>query len=196
MQSFPRISLYTVGIICLYVILFPLFFIFTPNVFQYHFSNAQSGQVLIIISGTFLLFYVLNSFFHFRTLKWQNLRFFQIIVLVFYALFFAIPEEILFRGILQATLQNFVHNIFAVVIVSSVVFGLAHLPNGARGLSIKNWNWRFAAFAFFGGLPLTLIFAITNSLLIPTLLHAFFLIFFRLFTYERFDHTGLVEADR
>ncbi|MDO8664807.1 MAG: CPBP family intramembrane metalloprotease [Candidatus Liptonbacteria bacterium] len=188
MQNFLTISKYKLWVIGLYLVIFPLFFVFTPSVLRYNFTVVHIGQVLLIIAVTFLGFYLLNLFFHFRKVGWQNLKFFQIILVAAYAVLFAVPEEIIFRGIIQSTLQNSINNILMVVVISSAIFGLAHLPNGVNGLHPKDWNWRFAAVTFLAGLPLSLIFAITNSLLIPTLLHAFFLTFFKLFMFSPQEH--------
>lgn len=186
MKKYLTISKYTLCVIGLYVIMFPLFFIFTPNALRYGygFITTNLGQVILIIVGTFLVSYLLNSFFHFRKIGWRNLKFSQIVLATTYAALVAVPEEIIFRGIIQSTLQNSIHNLLMVAVISSAIFGLAHLPNGASGLHPKDWNWPLVTVSFLVGLPLSLIFAITNSLLIPTLLHAFFLIFLKLFTKE------------
>jgi membrane protease YdiL (CAAX protease family) len=72
--------------------------------------------------------------------------------------------------------------IFAIILAASI-YGCAHLLNGAKGLGIKKLNWKFAKLTFLLGLPFGIIFAITNSLLIPSLLHAF-LVFFMCLTRE------------
>jgi len=182
MKNLLDISKYKLWVIGLYIIIFPLFFVFTPNALHYNFSNSHFCQVLLIIGATFLGSYLLNLFFHFRKIMWQKLELSQIVLVVIYALLFAVPEEIIFRGIAQNFLQNSLDSVMIVIIISSGIFGLAHLPNGGKGSHPKDWNWRFAVVTFLAGLPLSTIFAITGSLLIPTLLHAFFLIFFKLFT--------------
>jgi len=184
MKNLLDISKYKLWVIGLYIIIFPMFFIFTPNVLDYNFSVSHLEQVLLTIFVTFVCFYLLNLFFNFRKIKWQSLKFSQIVLTIIYSLLFAIPEEIIFRGIIQNFFQNSIDSIVVVIIISSLIFGLAHLPNGGNGLHPKDWNWRFAGVTFFVGLPLSIIFAITGSLLIPTLLHTFFLIFFKLFTDE------------
>src|SRR3989344_9687248 len=184
MKNLLDISKYKLWIIALYIIIFPMFFVFTPDALYYNFSSVDFEQVLLIIAGTFLGSYLLNIFFHFRKIKWQKLEFSQIVLIIIYALLLAVPEEIIFRGIVQNFLQNSLDSVMIVIIISSGIFGLVHLPNGGKGLHPKDWNWQFAVVAFLAGLPLSIIFAKTGSLLIPTLLHAFFLIFFKLFTDE------------
>jgi len=184
MQNFLGISRYKLWITTLYAVLFPLFFVFTPDALHYGFSSAHLGQVLFIIAITFLGIYSLNLLFGLRKIGWRGLVVPRDAWVILYAVFFAVPEEIIFRGIIQGALQNFISNTLVLVVLSSAIYGLAHLPNEAKGLHIKNWNWRFALVAFIAGLPLSFIFAITQSLLIPTLLHAFYLIFFKLFIEE------------
>lgn len=184
MRRLLTISKYNLWIIGLYLAVFPLFFVFAPRVLRYDLAIVQSGYVALIIAVTFLIFYLLNSFLRFRAIGWQSSKPLQVFPVIVYALLFAVPEEMIFRGLIQDALQNSIHNAAVAVAVSSVIFGLAHLPNGAKGRRVKDWNWEFAAMAFFAGIPLGLIFALTDSLLVPTLLHAFFLIFFRLFTGE------------
>ena len=183
-KRFSDISHYKLWIISLYVILFPLFFVFIPDVLRYDFSSAHLGQVLFIIAITFLGIYSLNLLFGLRKIGWRGLAVPRDAWVILYAVFFAVPEEIIFRGIVQGALQNFINNTLVLVVISSAIYGLAHLPNEAKGLRIRDWNWRFALVAFIAGLPLSFIFAITQSLLIPTLLHAFYLIFFKLFIEE------------
>jgi membrane protease YdiL (CAAX protease family) len=102
----------------------------------------------------------------------------KIIFTIFYAVLFAVPEEIIFRGLVQGTLATIIENTAITVIISSLIFGLAHLPNGANSLHLKDWNWKFCIIACLAGLPLGIAFAITGSLFIPTLLHVLFLIMF------------------
>jgi|SRR3989338_1347510 len=178
------ISKYKLWVIGIYTAIFLFFFVFTPDVLRYNFTAAHIWQVSLVIAGTFCGFYLLNLFFNLRKIKLQNLKFQQIALMLVYASAFAVPEEIIFRGVIQGTIQNYINNTFIIIFISSAIFGLAHLSNGGKGLHPKDWNWRLAAVTFLAGLPLSLSFAITGSLLIPTVLHACFLIFFGLFTEE------------
>jgi len=181
MQESIVISRYNLWILCLYVILFPLVAVYMPNVLNYNFSSGSLVQVLLITGSSLIGIFLLNKLFRTYKLKWQGLTVVQILQINVYALLIAIPEEIIFKGIIQGSLQNAISNTLIAVLISSVIFGAAHLPNGARGLHPKDWNWRFATATFLIGLPLGLIFAITGSLLIPTLLHALLLVFFKLY---------------
>ncbi len=182
MGNFSKYKIFIVG---LYVILFPLFFIFTPHALRYDFSTVNLPLLVLLVAGTVLAFYLLNLFFGFYQIEWRHPTFSESIWRVVYAVLFAVPEEIIFRGIVQGALQNSLSNVVLIVFISSAVFGLAHVPNGAGGLHITDWNWQFAAITFLAGLPLGLTFALTGSLLVPTLLHALFLAFFLLFIREK-----------
>ena len=181
MQSSISISKYNLWVVGLYAILFPLIWVFAPNVLNYNFSSDSLGHVLLISVSSLFGIFLLNTMFNTYNLKWQHLSLLQIFQVTIYALLFAIPEEIIFKGIIQGSLQNAISNILIVVLISAVIFGAAHFPNGASGLHPKDWNWRFATATFLIGLPLGLIFAMTGSLLIPTLLHALLLVFFKLY---------------
>ena len=181
MQESIVISRYNLWILCLYVILFPLVAVYMPNVLNYNFSSGSLVQVLLITGSSLIGIFLLNKLFRTYKLKWQGLTVVQILQINVYALLIAIPEEIIFKGIIQGSLQNAISNTLIAVLISSVIFGAAHLPNGARGLRPEDWNWRFGAATFLVGLPLGLIFALTGSLLIPTLLHALLLVFFKLY---------------
>ena len=181
MQSSISFSKYNLWVIGLYAILFPLIWVFAPNVLNYNFSSDSLAQVLLITGSSLFGIFLLNTIFNAYNLKWQHLSLLQIFQVTLYALLFAIPEEMIFKGIIQGSLQTAISNTLIAVFISAVIFGAAHLPNGASGLHPKDWNWRFASATFLVGLPLGLIFAITGSLLIPTLLHALLLIFFKLF---------------
>lgn len=163
-----RISRYNLCLIGFYVLIFPVFFIVIPEVLRYSFSSRDIKAIVLIMCLSLLSVYLSNSS-KFHKLKWVG--FSKIIMLIGYAVLFAIPEEIIFRGIIQNLIQHYIPNIVLVVIISSVIFGLAHLPNGAKGLYPYNWNWRLVAGVCLAGIPLGLLFAITNSLLTPTVLH-------------------------
>ena len=56
-------------------------------------------------------------------------------------LFTALPEEILFRGIIQQMIQDRVKDERVALGVASVIFGLAHLNNGTAGFPVPNWMY-------------------------------------------------------
>jgi len=62
----------------------------------------------------------------------------------------ALPEELLFRGIIQNLAARRVKKDWGGLIVASAVFGLAHLNNTTRGFAVP--NWAYVAIATIAGL--------------------------------------------
>ncbi len=96
------------------------------------------------------------------------------IVLGFIAIF-SLLEEIFFRGVVQGVFLDALPT-FAAVVVSALIFGCAHLCNRMKSFTLQGLNWHLVGLSFLGGIPLGLLFAITDSLLLPTILHALFLL--------------------
>lgn len=65
-------------------------------------------------------------------------------------LFTALPEELLFRGIIQNQLQLGLGKWLPALLVASVIFGLSHLNNATTGFPEP--NWMYAAMATLAGL--------------------------------------------
>lgn len=67
------------------------------------------------------------------------------------------------------------------ILISSTLFGMAHILNEAKSIHSKNWNWKLVTISFVAGLYLGLLYENTGSLLLPTILHAFFVIALKVF---------------
>lgn len=81
-------------------------------------------------------------------------------------IFVAIPEELLFRGIIQNFLQrSFLRPVWALV-VTSIIFGAAHLNNGPH-----QPDWRYFLLATIAGLFYGNAYNRAGSLLAPALVH-------------------------
>jgi len=93
----------------------------------------------------------------------------------------ALPEEIIFRGFIQRYLQSNISNISVVIFLSSIIFGLAHIPNGARGFLPKQWNWKLVVMSFVAGFYLGFAYFLTGSLVVPIILHALFAVVAKMF---------------
>ncbi|MBI5530458.1 MAG: CPBP family intramembrane metalloprotease [Candidatus Doudnabacteria bacterium] len=83
-----------------------------------------------------------------------------------------ISEEFMFRGIIQNFLEKTLNRPNLAWFFASILFGLAHLNNGARGLAIWDWNWTYAGFATIAGLAYGQVFRHSRSILYAVLLHA------------------------
>jgi uncharacterized protein len=160
-------------------------FFLAPEVLQYGWEGSYWPIVGAIGAGTLLVAWLANRALQVFPLRNRGLSVGLVAQALAHAALIAIPEEILFRGLIQGGLQPFIPSLPLLVLGSSLIFGLAHLPNGAWGWRIRQWNWNFARVAFLVGLPLGLLYALTGSLLAPTLLHMLLLMIFKLFAEER-----------
>jgi membrane protease YdiL (CAAX protease family) len=172
MKTKQFISKYSLGIIIVYLGITPFLYLF-----------VQRGSYYIVTSLTLcfsLSAFVTTFLFLMYKIKVGHSKATQAFWVVVYGLLFAFPEEILFRGIVQGFLQKSLNNSASIILLSSLVFGVAHLPNGAKSINPKDWNWRFFVLTFGGGLLLGLSFLVTGSLFIPTVLHMVFLVLLQL----------------
>jgi membrane protease YdiL (CAAX protease family) len=80
----------------------------------------------------------------------------------------ALPEEILFRSLIQNLLMLRFGNNELVLVVSSVVFGCAHLNNGPQPLP----NWRYMVLATLAGYAYGKIYDKSTTIWASTTLHA------------------------
>lgn len=80
--------------------------------------------------------------------------------------FIAIPEEFLFRGILQNIIQQHTKDDSKAIAITAVLFGLTHLNNHPVG------DWRYAFLATIAGVVYGYSFYRTKNLTAPALIHA------------------------
>ncbi len=166
------ISKYSIFIIIIYLILMPALYVLFPGFFNYYLTGDNLKEVVLVLIFSVLLF----SYFFGITLRQKfhpNMP--RLAFAILYGLLIAFPEELIFRGVILSSLQNY-HATGVAILLSALIFGIAHLPNGARGIRPSKWNWKLCALALMAGLPLASLYTLTGSLLLPTLLHAFFLV--------------------
>jgi len=90
-----------------------------------------------------------------------------------YFLTVALPEELVFRGILQTILTKRHGNLLG-ILVTAVLFGLIHLNNESR-TSVATFgvpNWWYMVFAIFAGIGYGYVYQKTKNLFAPVTLHA------------------------
>jgi len=104
-----------------------------------------------------------------------------ILLLIYSFILFALPEEIIFRFFIQGGIQNITNNPCLAIIFSSLIFGLAHILNGASGFKPKKWNWKLVIITFIAGLYFGLAYYLTQNLIIPIIMHAILIIINQLF---------------
>lgn len=166
-----RFSKYHVVVVGIYSVLVPLLIFLFPGRMHYGVGSSNMGWVTIIFISSLVVLLV-NVY---GKNKWR-ISYFNVNALVIsiaYGILFAVPEEIIFRGLVQGFLTDY-FNITVVILLSSFVFGAAHLFNGAKSFYPQDWNWHFSVRVFFAGLPLGLLYWLTNSLFMPTILHTIF----------------------
>lgn len=179
MPTFLGFRPYHLGVIALYIVLTPLAFIYFPDLLRYDVLTVNWLPTLVVLVATLLVFFFgIMPATREGNIQWRASVLCTALV---QALVFAIPEEVLFRGIIQGITQLYVAAPIA-ILVSTAIFAASHLPNGARGLHPRHWSWGFAGLAGLAGLPLGALYALTGSLLLPTLLHTFFVLCLRLQT--------------
>ena len=78
-----------------------------------------------------------------------------------------LPEEVLFRGLIFNILQRTIrgHGPWPALVISSVIFGLAHLNNPPG-------DWRYVLLATMAGMTYGWAYLRTGSLLAPSYAHA------------------------
>lgn len=177
-MSLPKLSRYHIAVLCMYLLLVLTIVTQFPSVLKYE-SNA-SWSALLIVGITLLCFFFLILFFRNRESYRVHRELSFILYATGYAFAFAIPEEILFRGLIQGFALASFAPVFS-ILISSLIFGLAHIVNNAKGINPLYWNWQLAGISFVGGVPLGILFLLTGSLLLPTMLHALFLLVSQLF---------------
>jgi membrane protease YdiL (CAAX protease family) len=79
----------------------------------------------------------------------------------------ALPEEILFRALIQNLLMHRLGGGTATLILASVIFGLAHLDNGPQAVP----NWRYAIVATIAGYAYGRVFQKASTVLSSAGLH-------------------------
>ncbi len=161
----------------IYAVVISLVVFFAADTLRYGWPEEGATLALGIAVGS-LIACVL--FLRLRRYKKADTRPAHVGIAFLYAAAFAIPEEIIFRGLVQFFLQSTALGATTSIVLTSALFGAAHLLNGARGLHPSTWNWSYAGLAALAGIPLGTTFALTQSLLMPTILHMGFIMSLRL----------------
>lgn len=186
-MNLTKINTYHLVIVSFYFLVYVCFFAFVTNIPAYFAFKPQDVKFFLLgflITLSFL--FVINSLVKFGLYNYQKKSVKEFLLLFIYATFLiAIPEEILFRGIIQNNLQSMVPATEA-IILSSLLFGIAHLKNRSKGWLPSLWNWKLISMTFSAGLVLGSLFFITKSLIMPIILHTLLIIGMKLTVREKF----------
>ncbi|HEU4401152.1 MAG TPA: type II CAAX endopeptidase family protein [Candidatus Polarisedimenticolia bacterium] len=82
--------------------------------------------------------------------------------------FTGLPEEVLFRGFIQALIERFTGRPLVSLVAASLIFGAAHLDNGAHAP-----DWRYGILATLAGFAYGAVYLRTRRILAPALAHTF-----------------------
>lgn len=170
---------YQLWIASLYVALVPLFFL-QEKMLSLGLQRAGDTDPIYLFSASIVLFFL----FLYSRGKFKKVSKRLFLLVLVYGLLIAVAEEILFRGFIQQEFQHLFFPAFA-ILLSSLIFGAAHLPNGAKGWRPRKWSWSFARYAFIVGIPLGTLFYLTGGLVMPIILHTCFVVGIRLWIPSR-----------
>ncbi len=81
-------------------------------------------------------------------------------------LFTGLPEEVLFRGFIQTMLERWSGRPIVALVAASLIFGVAHLDNGAAAP-----DWRYGLLATLAGLAYGWVYLRTRRILVPAIAH-------------------------
>jgi len=82
-------------------------------------------------------------------------------------IFTVLPEEVLFRVFIQKMLERWTGRPLVALLLASLIFGAAHLDNGAKAP-----DWRYGLLATLAGLAYGWVYMRTRRILAPAITHA------------------------
>jgi membrane protease YdiL (CAAX protease family) len=174
---------YHLIVIAIYILVCIYFFFIKDSPSSYFTFSKKDFLLLIPIAlFSFVALYFTNKFLHFGVLGLNTETPWKIFLTLIYSVVFAVPEEIIFRGIIERSINSFSHNMWLAIVLSAVIFGAAHLLNGATNFwPPLGWDWPFMGMTFVAGLFLAFAYIRTGSLVTPILLHSAFIIVSQIF---------------
>ena len=108
-----------------------------------------------------------------------------ILLPIYSFLLFALPEEIIFRYFVQGRLLDLGMHAFWAILLASVVYGSAHILNGAEGMHPRAWNWRLVIMTTTLGVFLSALYYVTSSILLPVALHGIYIFIDQIFLFKK-----------
>ena len=185
LRLMKSISEYHLVVIVFYFIFCWYFFFFTSNPFSYYsFESKDLITFVPAVLAVFTCLYIANKLLVYGSIVINKIRSLDLAIIIIYSFVFALSEEIIFRGVIQKYLDNIFSTVVTIVL-SAMIFGSAHLLNGARGFYPSEWNWRLAVMTFIAGIFLGITYWMSDSLILPTILHGLLIIIMKLFINEK-----------
>ncbi|MDQ6760095.1 MAG: CPBP family intramembrane metalloprotease [Acidobacteriota bacterium] len=146
---------------------------FTPNSGEWRIGIQQF--LLFIPAGVTVAYFLRVATFRPINMVWWKFPLY--VVITFFAILWvvALAEEFFFRGFLQQLLTRGLHSQLAALLVTSILFGLVHLP-------FRHFpNWRFAIVAGLAGLFYGLAYIRAHSVRACMVTHALVVTTWRVF---------------
>ena len=160
-------------IIISYIFAIVFFFIYRNNKNLKINLNIDVKDTLFTFSMFSIIILLLSLAIYFRILELNPIKF-TIIQISFISFYFTVliapVEELLFRGVITSWLIKKT-NISIGLIVSAIIFGFVHLPNGSSRISLLDLNWKLALISGISGLLFGVTYLKTKSIVNPILLH-------------------------
>lgn len=165
--NFPLATLIglNVGFFC-FLVLRPLPFGYTFRLKKGDFLAANRGLMgytLVGIPLGLLTGFLIWSILPFDIFNW-------VLAWPLGYLFVALPEEMLFRGMIQSQIHKRVSNEWLAIGISAIFFGLAHINNSTAGFPKP--NWMFGLVATIAGVAYGWTFRKTGKITASALVHA------------------------
>lgn len=145
----------------------------------FNFAIPNGTELVLVLSGTVILIAVETA------INWK-LKFFRlvrpqveiknmIIIITYMLVWVALFQEFLFRGLLIGLLASFSITPVVGLVLSSVIFGLAHLNYA---------GWKMVIVATVAGLAYGLVYQFTDNVIAAVLIHTGTNLFWKTFTKE------------
>ena len=145
----------------------------------------EKGDILyflISLALSLICLFLVNILLEYGKFRLNEMRLINLVLLPVYAfILFALPEEIIFRYVIQGILLGGSVHPFWVILLASVVYGFAHMLNGAGGMHPRVWNWRLVIMTTTLGVFLSALYHVTSSLLLPIILHGIYILIDQMF---------------
>lgn len=130
---------------------------------NFHVGLQDIKRVITYFSLLAAIVIPLGFIMEFLHLGLDTKNFFLIAIAVF--LLTALPEEFLFRGVIQNAFQRIITNQQLALIITSIIFGFAHLNNkGGKFWPPADWNWKYILMATIAGYAYGLLFMKSRSI--------------------------------
>lgn len=157
-----------------------VYFLINYNIYAlFSFKLTDLLYLWVLIPLSIILLFI-NKLLYYKLIIFKKMSLNEFLTTSLFAtVLISIPEEILFRGLIQNYFVNIFQSDFLIVFFSSLVFAFAHILNEAKSFSFFDWNFKLVVLVFVIGLFLGYVYLATHSLFIPVIIHGFIIVISR-----------------